>query len=195
MRRTTPPVFTLLALVLAGAQAAPHCEQPRECELMWSAAQQALSAIATMRTRIATDTRVETFAPNGYGHVGGIVTKVPTGAVGYDFRLELECYRSTDCRSIQASGEKLFDSLLLSAAGKQPEAEPPVKEWTPAPLTSSKSVLQVVESMPEARACNPQPRALLIGQRPGAKTVTVACNNGDALAVGCDDSNACHVLK
>lgn len=51
-----------------------------------------------------------------------------------------------------------------------------------------------VEHMPETRACNPYPTAELAGQEPGIETYSVACTNGNVLAVRCE-LTGCRVLK
>lgn len=62
----------------------------------------------------------------------------------------------------------------------------------PAP-TVGKDSFQA-ERLPEVRACQPQPRAVLSAKGPGMETYTVACANGDALAVRCEFGN-CRVLR
>ncbi|MBS0477185.1 MAG: hypothetical protein JSR28_18820 [Proteobacteria bacterium] len=50
------------------------------------------------------------------------------------------------------------------------------------------------EQLGEVRACNPYPAANLTAQGAGFETFSVACTNGDALAVRCE-STGCRVLK
>ncbi len=51
-----------------------------------------------------------------------------------------------------------------------------------------------VEHLAEVRACAAQPRAVMVGKGPGLETYTVACANGDVLAVRCE-MGTCRVLK
>ena len=202
----TSSIVAVLALVGAGwttptvAQddPIPHCESPRECEVMWSAAQEAVGLISTMRNRLVTDTRIETYPPMRGGDVGAIVTKVPAGASGYDFRIRVECRR--DCSSLAASGTKLFNTLVGSSAiSSRPattSAPAPALEQAPArdPPAKGGESSYTIERMPEAVACNAAPRALLTNKGAGFESYTVMCASGDSLSVRCQYGN-CRVLK
>lgn len=115
-------LITLTAAFLASAaclaqdvKPAPHCNSSRECEIMWADAQEAVGLVSNMRIRLLTDTRIETYPPNTYGRVGAVVTKTPAGTEGYDVKIRLECYVRSGCEGIQASGTKLFNSLVAKA--------------------------------------------------------------------------------
>lgn len=62
-----------------------------------------------MRTRFATDTRIETFAPIRPGMLAGAIDRVPTGQTGYEVRLTVECYRYIDCTDTRRAGLRLFN--------------------------------------------------------------------------------------
>ncbi len=51
-----------------------------------------------------------------------------------------------------------------------------------------------VEHLPDVRACASQPQAVLTAKGPGFESYTVACSDGNALAVRCDSGN-CRVLR
>lgn len=51
-----------------------------------------------------------------------------------------------------------------------------------------------VEHMPEVRACNPQPTALLAGKQYSLETYSVACVNGEILMLRCE-ARQCKVLR
>lgn len=118
----------LLAAILGGCAApvqrqarhvttqTPSCENKRQCDAMWAEALDAVGLVTGMRNRIATDTRIETFAPASYGNMGGVVTKLPIGESGYQIRLSLECYRSTPCRGdLLPAGMDLFNNSVTRA--------------------------------------------------------------------------------
>lgn len=94
------------------AETTPSCTEARKCEVMWSRAQEAISLVSNMRIRLATDSRIETFAPTSYGRTGAIVTKVPVGDAGYEMKIQIECYRSVDCTDLQKSGRRLFNMMV-----------------------------------------------------------------------------------
>lgn len=51
-----------------------------------------------------------------------------------------------------------------------------------------------VERLPESRSCAANPQAILVAKGPGSETYTVACSDGNALAVRCELGN-CRVLR
>lgn len=92
---------TLTAIALLASFAAHAdsliCTSQKQCEVMWANTQRAVDHMATMRIRLLTDTRIETYAPNQIGMIGAVATKTPT-ADGYEITLQAECYRYTrDC--------------------------------------------------------------------------------------------------
>lgn len=50
------------------------------------------------------------------------------------------------------------------------------------------------ERLPESRSCAANPQAVLVAKGPGSETYTVACSDGNALAVRCELGN-CRVLR
>lgn len=96
----------------------PVCESKRHCEAMWIDAQQTIEMVTRMRIRLATDSRIETFAPTRYASMGGVVTKYPVADDKYEIRLQLECYRNTDCSDVRAMGTNLFNSSLAGTRVK-----------------------------------------------------------------------------
>lgn len=199
-------IFAPFLLVLASPATAQdgrlHCDSPRECEVMWSAAQDAVGLLSNMRIRLSTESRIETFAPNDFGRTGATATKSPSGAAGYDFKVEIECYRHVRCDGLQAAGAELFalqvESAKRTASYAAPAALPASSSADgppqPVALQASRAALRRVESMGELRACSSKPSASFVGARPEQQTYVVACTNGDALAVGCTET-ACRVLK
>ena len=107
---------TLALLASFAAHAEPlTCADAKACERMWSDAQEAVGAVSNMRIRLLTDSRIETFAPSTYGRTGATVTKVPAGD-GYEIRLQIECYRSSNnsasCDKIRSLMDDLFTLML-----------------------------------------------------------------------------------
>jgi hypothetical protein len=51
-----------------------------------------------------------------------------------------------------------------------------------------------VERLAEVKACTADPQAVMVAKGPGSETYTVACSDGNALAVRCEFGN-CRVLK
>lgn len=82
-------------------------------------------------------------------------------------------------------------------AGPAPATVPTLAGVAPAPKAKEPPIGQEshqIERMPEAKACNAIPRAVLAAKGPGFETYTVACSNGDSLAVRCE-MGACRVLR
>ena len=79
-----------------------------------------------------------------------------------------------------------------SAASAQ--SVPVASTQTVAPALSGGKDLFQAERLPETRACNSQPRLSLTAKGGGYETYSVACTNGDALAIRCEFGN-CRVLK
>ena len=50
------------------------------------------------------------------------------------------------------------------------------------------------ERLALSQACHTQPRAQLVAKGPGFETYSLACSNGDALAIRCEFGN-CRVLR
>lgn len=94
---------------------APRCTAPKQCEAMWLQAQEVVQFTTGMRLRIVTESRLETFAPTGYGRMGAAVLKYPIGD-GYELRVSFECYRSIDCTDQRNSATNLFNLRVGGAA-------------------------------------------------------------------------------
>ena len=111
--------FTLSAGALAQSPdplKEPECRNQQQCEAMWVEAGNTINMVTQMRTRFATDMRIETFGPTGYGSMGGVVTKTPVSPGVYRISLRLECYRSTNCDDVRRSGTNFFN-LMVTGAG------------------------------------------------------------------------------
>lgn len=94
---------------------APRCASGIDCDRKWLSAQETLQAVTGMRLRIVTDTRLETFAATGYGRMGGQVLKYPLAGGTYELRVQLECYRRTECDDVRNSGINLFNRTVGGA--------------------------------------------------------------------------------
>lgn len=105
MPKTVQPVDTV----------APRCAAGIQCDRQWLAAQDTLQNITGMRLRIVTDTRLETFAATGYGRMGGQVVKYPVDSATFELRVQLECYRGTECEDLRNTGTNLFNRAVASA--------------------------------------------------------------------------------
>jgi hypothetical protein len=121
-------LFVFGAVLGLGVQAetpTPACQNQRQCEAMWSAAQVAISVATGMPTRVVEEARIETHSATNDSRLTGVVTKVPTGQEGYRFIVDLACYRSTQCDDLARSGTELFNTLVIEAGaslGPLPEA-------------------------------------------------------------------------
>lgn len=93
----------------------PRCTAAKQCEAMWLQAQEVVQLATGMRLRIVTDSRLETFAPNGYGRMGAAVLKYPVGD-GYELRVQFECYRGTECTDQRNNATNLFNLRIGGAA-------------------------------------------------------------------------------
>ena len=108
-----------------GASPTPVCQNERQCDAMWAAAQVAISSATGMPARIATDSRIETFPATNESRLTGVVTKVPTGQEGYKIVVDLSCFPSTQCDDLARAGAELFNTLVINAGaglGPLPEA-------------------------------------------------------------------------
>jgi hypothetical protein len=126
--RATP---TLLGLLLcSGAYAAaptPVCQNQRQCEAMWAAAQTAVSTATGMPIRIVTDSRIETHPATNELLLTGVVTKIPSGQEGYKIVIDLSCHGATQCDDRARAGTELFNTLVMNAGaplGPMPVANP-----------------------------------------------------------------------
>ncbi len=90
----------------------PRCTTTRECEVMWANAMRAVELVSNMRVRLATDTRIETFAPTRFGRTGAVVDKVPVGDAGYEIQVRIECYGRSGCGDLQQQGRRIFNSQV-----------------------------------------------------------------------------------
>jgi hypothetical protein len=116
------------ALFCLGVQAetpTPVCQNERQCEAMWLAAQGAIGVATGMPNRIVTDTRIETLRATSDSRLTAVVTKVPTGDEGYKIIVDLSCYRSKRCDALARFGTEVFNTLVIDAgasSGPLPEA-------------------------------------------------------------------------
>lgn len=178
----------------------PTCSTLRGCEILWSDAQKALSVVSNMRIRLLTDTRIETFAPNGYGGVGGVVTKEPVGEAGYEIKLRLECYGGVGCEGINSSGIRLFNTRLASSPGNTSGRYPKVTEGSSTlPQASSQGVAAPKDSAAallslKSTNCGVSANPNLVAKGPGYEIYTAACANGDSAVVRCE-FGSCRTLK
>jgi hypothetical protein len=94
-------------------------------------------------------------------------------------------------------------AATTTATTTAPRPVPTIASVTSAPVPSTQSVAPALsggkdlfqaERLPETRACNPQPKLSLTAKGGGYETYSVACTNGDALAIRCEFGN-CRVLK
>ena len=115
---------TLLAALALLASFATHaqsvtCTDAKQCEVMWSKAQQAIPMVSRMRIRLLTSDRIETYAPPTSAYTGAIVTKVPQGD-GYVISLEPICGRmytareEEACRDIDKAMKSVFAEFLTA---------------------------------------------------------------------------------
>jgi hypothetical protein len=106
-------VFAAVALPAFGQSTLPPtCEGKMQCDAMWLDAQRTVEMVTRMRLRMVTDSRIETFAPVRYASMGGVVTKHPIAEDKYEIRLQLECYRNTDCSDVMVMGTDLFNKTV-----------------------------------------------------------------------------------
>ena len=89
----------------------------------------------------------------------------------------------------------------MAARGHGPMAAmPPPMQWRPAPTAAPAPPRQIgteafsAERLARSQSCSEQPVASLAAKGPGFETYSVACANGDALAIRCEFGN-CRVLR
>ena len=90
------------------------CADAKACELMWSRAQDALSGLASMRIRLLTPERIETYAPFKYNLIGAVIVKRPIGNA-YEIELRTLCHEHVEayvCADIAASQQIRFADAL-----------------------------------------------------------------------------------
>lgn len=116
--------------------------------------------------------------------------------------------QSGQARAARTSMSGFFNLSISPAPDDQPAGtratapqgiEPPAQPRVGAAKPEAKRVLEgthafQVERMREALACSSAPRATLLGKSAGAENYTVACTNGDSLAVRCE-FGSCRVLQ
>lgn len=102
----------------AGAQAAaptPVCENERQCEAMWTAAQAAIGSATGMPNRLVTDSRIETHLANNGARLTGVATKIPAGQEGYKIVIDLSCYDAAPCDDLVRGAIEVFNTLVINA--------------------------------------------------------------------------------
>ena len=103
----------------------PACQNERQCEAIWSAAQDAIGVATGMPSRIVTDTRIETHSATSDSRLTAVVTKIPAGAEGYKIIVDCSCYRARQCDDLARFCAELFNTLVTDAGaslGRLPEA-------------------------------------------------------------------------
>lgn len=118
-------------LLCSGVEAAtpiPACQNKRQCEAMWAAAQTAIVTATGMAIRLASDTRIETHPATNVSQLTGVATKVLSGQEGYKIVVDLSCFESiAKCDDITRSATEIFNTLVVNAGaglGPLPEANP-----------------------------------------------------------------------
>lgn len=194
-------VLTSIAIaILTGSALAqdgeisPKCDAPRQCEVMWQKAQEALSLVSNMRIRLATDSRIETFAPLRIGSVGAVARKIPSGSSGYEFKVDLECYRRVPCDELERSGRRVFNLYVHQPT--PPGATSSTAAPVPAAAGPRKAGEDVInaERVAKEQGCSATPAAALAAKGPGFESYTLACTSGDVMMVRCEFGN-CRALK
>lgn len=91
----------------------PKCKGAIQCEKMWSDAQEVLPQISTMRIRLATNDRLETYPPMRAGSLGATIRKIPIVDQEYEFRISIECYGPKGCsEGLKLSSRRVFNGWL-----------------------------------------------------------------------------------
>jgi hypothetical protein len=85
---------------------------------MWITAQQVVQNLTSMRLRMVTDTRLETFPPTSFGRSGATVVMYPMQDGTYELRADFECYRRVDCSDVRPLGINAFNSSVKMSADR-----------------------------------------------------------------------------
>lgn len=170
----------------------PRCSSQTECEALWSAAQDAVGLVSNMRIRLATESRIETFAPTRPSTVGATVVKRPVGGGTYEVSIRLECYGHMPCADIQRSGEMLFYTHLQSAKLMfKPHENKQAEAAASGPL--GKDSFQA-ERMAKEIKCSDSPKLSMPAKGGGYEIYMASCTNGDTAVLRCEYGN-CRSLK
>ncbi|OUM00548.1 hypothetical protein [Variovorax sp. JS1663] len=94
---------------------APKCKDKIECQRMWISAQESAEQLTGMRLRMATDTRLETFAPTRFGRMGAVVLMYPMDDGTFELRADFECYRGSDCTYLRPLAINAFNARVKLA--------------------------------------------------------------------------------
>lgn len=91
------------------------------------------------------------------------------------------------------------EAACMASRGHGPvAATPPPVPWRPAPALAPPRPIGTeafsAERLARSQSCSEQPVASLAAKGPGFETYSVACANGDALAIRCEFGN-CRVLR
>lgn len=105
-------------------------------------------------------------------------------------------------KQVAAIADAITKDLVSGSAASRPAAALPIASNAPeaapaSPHGSARPIGQEshqVERMLEVKACNAAPVAALVGKGPGQETYSIACTNGETLAVRCE-FGACRVLR
>ena len=98
MKATTTLLGLLLCSAAHAAAPTPVCQNQRQCEAMWAAAQTAVSTATGMPVRLVTDSRIETHPATSESLLTGVVTKIPSGQEGYKIVIDLACHAAHPVR-------------------------------------------------------------------------------------------------
>lgn len=146
------------------------------------------------------DSRIETFAPQGFGQVGAAVTKFPIADGVYEIRVEIECHRAVPCDDIRRSSTALFNMGInpMDRAYVAEGLKPLGPSRQPAPVSTPNATkpkhLFAAEQTAKAIGCSSIPALDLAAQGPGFETYRARCTNGDTEMIRCDMGN-CRALK
>lgn len=104
----------------------------------------------------------------------------------------------TDKQVAVIASEVFRDFKLAGAAPSQGVSIPAIASITPAVKIAADAPKSndsfAAERLAKGQACSPDPHAVLTAKGPGFESFSVACANGDALALRCEFGN-CRVLK
>jgi len=137
-------------------------------------------------TASAAYTKAAELCPSGYSMVGS-----PNLVSPVDYVMTVEC------KPLIAPAHSVSPTMAPAAVPSRP-TEPVVTPPMPAPvraaLTAQGTAGLYAERVARGLGCNTQPRSVLTAKGPGFESYTVACSDGDALAIRCEFGN-CRALR
>lgn len=133
---------------------------------------------------------------------GGVTGSMAGGLIGHNIEIanDENCVRDYESRGFKRVATGTGIGACPTAGQKAttlstpPATTSPARPTRTAAATASGEYPHQVEHMAEAKSCNPEPSAVLVGKAQRVETYTVACRNGDVLTVRCELS-ACRVLR